>query len=185
MRQLHTNLAPPVAIAAVTAAMAFAGCGGSASSSPGSGGRPPFTTAQGDAAFIDFTGCMRSHHIAMADPVHRPGHTGLSLVLPAKGPATVRAYDACQHFIAKVVNFKEAHMRAIAQPNRLGLIRYAQCMRSHAIPMLDPDQYGILNLGNVPGINNGFGRYSPQFRAADHACRRLLPAGVRDNGSGP
>ncbi len=52
-------------------------------------------------------------------------------------------------------------------------------------PMLDPTAEGQLSLGNVPGITSDFGRYSPQFRAADHTCRHLLPAGVQDDGTGP
>jgi hypothetical protein len=51
--------------------------------------------------------------------------------------------------------------------------------------MLDPTRFGDLNLGHVPGITSDFGRYSPQFRAADAACRHFLPAGVRDDGTGP
>ena len=56
---------------------------------------------------------------------------------------------------------------------------------AHDIAMLDPNSFGALNLGPVPGITNDFGRYSPQFRAADAACRHLLPAGVHDDGTGP
>jgi hypothetical protein len=58
-------------------------------------------------------------------------------------------------------------------------------MRSHDINMLDPTPQGELNLGTVPGITSDYGRYSPQFRAADAACRHFLPAGVRDDGTGP
>jgi hypothetical protein len=58
-------------------------------------------------------------------------------------------------------------------------------MRAHDIAMLDPTPEGELNLGRVPGINNDFGRYSPQFRAADSACRHFLPASVHDDGTGP
>jgi hypothetical protein len=58
-------------------------------------------------------------------------------------------------------------------------------MRSHAIAMLDPGPMGELSLGNVPGINNGIGRYSPQFHLADQACRHLLPASIHDDGTGP
>jgi hypothetical protein len=68
---------------------------------------------------------------------------------------------------------------------RLALIHYAECMRTHAVPMLDPNPLGQLNLGNVAGISNGFGRYSPQFRTADQACRRVLPTTVHDDGTGP
>ena len=71
-------------------------------------------------------------------------------------------------------------------PARLAkLTGYARCMRAHDIPMLDPDRFGDLNLGSPPGVSSDFGRYSPQFRAADTACRHLLPAGVRANGTGP
>ena len=65
------------------------------------------------------------------------------------------------------------------------LTSYAECMRSHDIGMVDPTSDGQLILGTVPGITSDFGRYSPQFRAADTACRHFLPAGVRDDGTGP
>jgi hypothetical protein len=58
-------------------------------------------------------------------------------------------------------------------------------MRAHDIDMLDPTPGGQLNLGQVAGITSNFGRYSPQFRAADTACRHLLPAGIHDDGTGP
>jgi hypothetical protein len=58
-------------------------------------------------------------------------------------------------------------------------------MRGHDIAILDPTPDGELNLGRVPGISNDFGRYSPQFRAADAACRHFLPASVHDDGTGP
>jgi hypothetical protein len=54
-------------------------------------------------------------------------------------------------------------------------------MRAHDITMLDPTPQGDLNLGG----DGTFGRYSPQFRSADAACRHLLPAGVTDDGTGP
>ena len=51
--------------------------------------------------------------------------------------------------------------------------------------MLDPTSFGALNLGRPPGVSGDFGRYTPQFRSADTACRHLLPAGVHDDGTGP
>ena len=65
------------------------------------------------------------------------------------------------------------------------MLNFTRCMRARDIAMLDPTSYGELNLGRVPGISGDFGRYSPQFRAADAACRHLLPAGVHDDGTGP
>jgi hypothetical protein len=121
----------------------------------------------------------------MADPYHRSGSTGLWLVMPARGPATAGAYAACQHLLAPIIAAKIAHARAVTATVRLGLIQYAQCMRRHAVPMLDPNADGTLSLGNVPGLSNGFGRYTPQFHVADRDCRHLLPPSIPDNGTGP
>jgi len=135
---------------------------------------------------VQFARCMRAHGVQMADPIHLAGHDGLSIELPERGPATTDAYNACGRYLQPTIELK---MRGAAQrltpAVRLGLIHYAQCMRSHAIAMLDPGPLGELSLGNVPGITNGIGRYTPQFHAADQACRHLLPASIHDDGTGP
>jgi hypothetical protein len=143
------------------------------------------TTQQGDQNILSFTRCMRSHGVQMSDPVHHPGHAGLSIDMPSRSPANNAAYAACIHFIQANITAKQAGAAAQAAPHLAALTRYAQCMRSHDINMLDPTRFGDLNLGHVPGITSDFGRYSPQFRAADEACRHFLPAGVRDDGTGP
>jgi hypothetical protein len=143
------------------------------------------TTQQSDQNMISFARCMRSHGVQMSDPVHHPGHAGLSIDMPSRAPANSAAYTACIHFIQANITAKEAGAAAKAVPHLAALTRYAQCMRSHDIDMLDPTPFGSLNLGHVPGITSDFGRYSPQFRAADAACRHFLPAGVRDDGTGP
>ena len=162
-------------------------CGGAAGGSTTSG-----QLNRGDQAFLQFTACMRRHAVHMADPYHRAGHAGLTLDLPEKTPATLRAYSSCDHLIVSVMALKQAGMQArengltYAQrrARQLGLLHYARCMRARGIPMLDPDATGGLSLGNVPGAA-AIGRYTPLFRRADSACRRLLPAGVTDNGTGP
>jgi hypothetical protein len=144
--------------------------------------------AQGDRDMVNFARCMRAHGVAMPDPVHRPGHAGLTLQFPSAtpGPATRAADAACQHWIGPIIQAKQAGAAAAMSPARLAkLTDYARCMRAHDVPMLDPDRYGGLNLGHPPGVSSDFGRYSPQFRSADTACRHLLPAGVHDNGTGP
>ena len=143
------------------------------------------TTEQGDQNILSFTRCMRRHGVQMSDPVHHPGHAGLSIDMPSRSPENNAAYAACIHFIQANIEAKQAGAAAQAAPHLAALTRYAQCMRSHDINMLDPTQLGELNLGHVPGITSDFGRYSPQFRAADAACRHFLPAGVRDDGTGP
>jgi hypothetical protein len=154
----------------------------------GAAGLPGLTMAQSDQDMLNYTRCMRAHGVPMPDPVHRPGHAGLSLVFSSSSPApnTRAANAACTHWIGPIIQAKQAGAAAAMSPARLAkLASYARCMRAHDIPMLDPTSFGALDLGNVPGISSDFGRYSPQFRSADTACRHLLPAGVADNGTGP
>jgi hypothetical protein len=135
---------------------------------------------------IHFARCMRAHGVNVPDPIHRPGHTGLSVEVPQQGPASTDAFKACGGYLKPTIALKkQAAQRTITPAVRLALTRYAECMRTHVIPMLDPNTLGQLNLGNVPGMANGFGRYTPQFHAADQDCRRLLPANIPDNGTGP
>jgi hypothetical protein len=153
-------------------------------SSAGSAVQPP-TEAQSDQDMVNFARCMRAHGVQMSDPVHRPGHAGLSIDMPTRDSATSAAYVACNHFMAKIEQIKSAAVVSNPVADLPALTRWAQCMRDHNIAMLDPKPDGELNLGNVPGITSDFGRYSPQFRAADQACRYLLPPGVQDDGTGP
>jgi hypothetical protein len=143
------------------------------------------TQAQGDQDVVDFARCLRSHGVAEPDPVNRPGHSGLSVEVPTPGPGTNAALHACNHFIARMADAKIGAATRATAGHLPQLTAYAECMRSHDIPMLDPNAVGSLNLGTVAGITSDFGRYSPQFRAADSACRHLLPAGVHDDGTGP
>ena len=140
------------------------------------------TKAQSDQDMLNYARCMRAHGVNQPDPVHIPGHTGLSLVTSATPPPSRAATAACTHFLQPIIQGKAAAMT----PARIAaLASYARCMRSHDIPMLDPTSTGELRLGTVPGISSNFGRNSPQFRGADAACRHLLPAGIHDDGTGP
>jgi hypothetical protein len=145
----------------------------------------PLTQAKSDQDMVHFTRCLRSHGVDEPDPFHRPGHAGFSVEIPTPGPSTNAALSACNHFIAPIGQMKQAHARQQLASWLPALTHYAECMRTHDIPMLDPNAQGSLNLGNVPGISNDFGRYSPQFRAADTACRHFLPSAVHDDGTGP
>jgi hypothetical protein len=175
MRSTHLRL-----VAATAAAAVLAGCGASSS------GELSGQSAASDRGMIHFARCMRAHGINVPDPIHRPGHAGVSVEVPGQGPATTDAYKACGQYLKATIALKEqAAQRMITPAIRLALTRYAECMRTHDVPMLDPDTLGQLNLGRVPGMANGFGRYTPQFHAADQDCRHLLPASVPDNGTGP
>jgi hypothetical protein len=194
-RQRAVALAGLAGLAALIAA-----CSGSGSGSGSGPGNAPvaslaggqashamarLTQEQSDLDMVDFTRCMRGHGVAMSDPFHRPGHAGLTIDLPTQDAATRTAYMACTHFIEPIIQAKQAGTTALPAARIAALTRYAECMRGRDINMLDPTPDGQLNLGTVPGITSDFGRYSPQFRAADATCRHLLPAGTGDNGTGP
>jgi hypothetical protein len=168
---------------------AAAGQGQAVASLPGHGGSTqaaqPLTQQQSDRDAINFARCMNSHGVQMSEPYHRAGHAGLTLDIPSRSPATNAAFAACTHYIQPIIAAKQAGAAGQAAPHLAALTRYAQCMRRHDISLLDPTPLGAVSLGHVPGINNDFGRYSPQFRAADAACRHYLPAGVHDDGTGP
>jgi hypothetical protein len=134
---------------------------------------------------VQFTTCMRARGVAMGDPIHRAGHVGLSIQLPVQDAATAAAYHTCGRYLQPIIEEKAGRAPVITATVRLSLIHYAGCMRSYGVSMLDPTPQGSLNLGNVPGMGEGVGRYTPQFRSADRSCRHLLAAGVHDDGSGP
>jgi hypothetical protein len=140
---------------------------------------------QGDTDFINFARCLRSHGVAEPDPYHRAGHAGLTLNIPTPTSHNRAALAACNHFIAQITASKEAGASQEIARWLPALTRYAACMRTHDIAMLDPGPQGQLNLGTVPGVTDVFGRDSAQFHSADTACRHLLPAGVHDDGTGP
>ena len=154
-------------------------------SAGGTSGAQSTGVGQSNQDFVHYTRCLRAHGVNEPDPRQLPGHAGLSFQVPADTPANRPALAACDHFIAKEVAAKEAGASRELASWLPSLVRYASCMRSHDISMLDPGPQGQLNLGDVPGITTDFGRYSAQFRAADAACRHFLPHGVRDDGTGP
>jgi hypothetical protein len=175
---------------ALIAAACSSGGGSSVASLPGhSGGSssaPSGFEAQRDSSLVSFAHCMQAHGVQMSNPYHRAGATGLTVDLPPHTAATQAGYDACGHFIAAIAQAKAAAAASQIAADLPALTDYARCMRAHDINMLDPTPQGALNLGDVPGMTDDFGRYSPQFRAADAACRHYLPANIRahDNGTG-
>jgi hypothetical protein len=181
-----TGLAAATAWLALTIVMICA-CssgqpGASVASLPSHSARPPtaLTQAQQSARLVKFAECMRSHGIDVPDP--QPGRFQIPV---ATDPASAAALRACQQWLPRLDTGTEGRPDGNLTAELPGLIAYARCLRGHDIAMLDPNSFGALNLGQVPGITNDFGRYTPQFRAADAACRHLLPAGVHDDGTGP
>ncbi|HEY3033665.1 MAG TPA: hypothetical protein VGJ54_03275 [Streptosporangiaceae bacterium] len=72
---------------------------------------------------------------------------------------------------------------ASASPSASGhgsALAYARCMRSHGITQFpDPDSNGDIGINGGPGT--GLDPHSPQFKAADQACKPLLPPAQHPN----
>ena len=171
----------PLAISAICACSSGQP-GASVASLPSHSAQPATTLTQSQQfqRLVRFAQCMRGRGIDVPDPV--PGRFRIPV---ATDPSTAAAMQACQQWLPTLSSGAAVGPNGNLAAELPHLIAYARCMRSHDIAMLDPNSFGALNLGQVPGINNDYGRYSPQFRAADAACRHLLPAGVHDNGTGP
>jgi hypothetical protein len=165
--------------------------GGHVASSSGAATGGPVLASTGQALQHDddlavaYARCLRSHGIDEPDPRRVAGHPGLRLQIPQPSAAFQRADRQCGGYLSKLMALKQAAVGQASPSVLAALTRYAACMRAHDIAMLDPTPQGQLDLGNVAGITSDNGRYSPQFRSADSACRHLLPAGVHDDGSGP
>lgn len=178
-------------VGAAAAACSSNTAGRTVASLPGSSSNAARASASPSGSYdeniVRFTHCLRAHGLNEPDPVNEThnGQTGLSFVDPPPSATNRAALAACNHFVAGLKAAKEAGANRQLARWLPSLVRYASCMRGHDIPMLDPGPQGQLNLGNVPGITSDYGRYSSQFRAADSACRHLLPAGVHDDGTGP
>jgi hypothetical protein len=165
-------------------AVALAACSSSARSGSTT---TTFSSARGDQIFVDYVHCVRSRGVTISDPIHRPGHVGLSLSLPDPGtPGFAAADAACRHILQPVIAMKDAAHGRPSAATMNALLAYARCMRQHDIPLLDPDPAdGHVSLGTVPGINSDVGRGDAQFHQADAQCRHLLPPSVPDDGTGP
>ena len=140
------------------------------------------TTAQSDQDMISFTRCMREHGVQMPDPVHRAGHAGLSIDMPSRSPANNAAYAACMHFI-QADHHGEGGGRGGPGGAAAGRADPVRAVHARATTSTCwTRRRRRAQPGHVPGITSDFGRYSPQFRAADAACRHFLPAGVTTTG---
>jgi hypothetical protein len=186
-RHRRFALAGTVALALMMSGLLASACGGGSSSGVASAG-PTTTTAQaasqgasdasnaksyGDAVL--FAQCMRSHGVPnFPDPVSA-SVTGYVFKFPTglnpSSPHFASANEACRHLLPNGGQLTP-QQRAQIQTK---LLQFARCMRSHGVanfpdPSLGPDNRVVLSPGTADPN-------SPQFQAAEKACKSLLPAG--------
>jgi hypothetical protein len=167
-RYQHARLwwAGVLAIVLAGTALLTAACGGGSS-----------TVAAGTTAYqkaLAFSECMRSHGVP---DYPDPNSDGQIVIQGQKlggsaGQAGI-AQNACQHLLASGGQINGAQQ----QQELSQALKYAACMRSHGIPNF-PDP-SVVNGGGAIGqrLPPGISPSSPQFQAANQACRQYQPGG--------
>lgn len=163
-----------------------------ASDSPtAEGSAAPSASLDPEAAQLEFAKCMREHGINMPDPETAGGPGGGSVTIGGRDENRDEfqaAMEACDRFLEQAGNF-----RSEMDPVMLDkMVKFASCMREHGIDMPDPQADGGITIlrnddGNVSGSAGEIDPSSPEFQAAEEACRPILgdDFGPRtDSGSG-
>jgi hypothetical protein len=175
-------------VALIAVSLGLAACGdGSGSPGVASIGTTTTTTAQSGsqgasnatnyADGVAYAACMRNHGVPnMPDPNSQGNFITIKGVLNGvrgidpNSPQYVSANKACVHLLPNGGQMTPAEeQQVLAQA-----LKYSECIRSHGEPNFpDPE-------GRGGAISQSLGRInanSPQFQAAQKACRSLQPGG--------
>lgn len=139
---------------------------GGGSSTPS--GRPSSSGSAGNA--MAYSQCMRAHGIGDFPDPNAQGQIVLKVTpgsdLSKENPRFQAAQKACQ-----ALQPQESEQQQ--QQDTAQLLNFAKCMRAHGITNFpDPGGHGL----NLQG--SGLDPHSPQFQAAQHACRQFLPGNL-------
>ena len=139
----------------------------------GGGGSPALTAQTAYQKSLAYSQCMRGHGV-VGFPDPQPD--GAILTTPqdhlAQGsPQFIAANKACKHLLPPV------HPMTAAQQHQVTIqaLKFVACMRSHGLSgMADPV---VSATGISIQIPRGIKPNSPEFQAAQRACRKLAPGG--------
>jgi hypothetical protein len=170
----RTLILPMLAGVVGLSLLASAGCG---SGSGSSGSSSPNDSRRG--ALVAFSACMRRHGLPnFPDPKAVRNGYGLTLGpetgIDPNSPQFKNAQQACRKLLP---NGGRQSSQERAKQLQVAL-SYAACVRSHGVPDFpDPkvSSNGGIEIG--PGPNSNLNPDSPQLKAAENACRHLLPGG--------
>ena len=174
-------------VAAATSALLAAGCGGGSS---GAGVAQLGTTTtrtdgssssggSGKADPAAYSACMHKNRVPnFPDPdsnrdIRITGgrdSSGRTFGIDANSPQFKRAQKACRRLAPNGGN-PDPGQQAKAQQQAL---RVSKCMRSHGVPKFPDPKFGP-NGGTLMKVGKGVNPNSPQFKAAQKACQKLVP----------
>jgi hypothetical protein len=191
LRLAKAGLLPLAAAGAAGLSLLVSGCGSSGTPVAQVASTPATTSdspSSDDSKSFDpaaFSACMRKHGVPnFPDPDSKGGLTlnGNSGIDP-RSPQFRAAQQACRKLLPNggKPNAKD-QAKALEQA-----LKFSQCMRSHGVPNFpDPKASGggmELAIPKSAGIDPN----SPQFKAAQKACQKLLPGqgrGLESRGGG-
>jgi hypothetical protein len=167
--ETNTTFRTIAAAALAAAALGVTACGGDDSATASGDGD---ARSERREAMLAYARCMREHGIDFPDPQ------------PGGGEMTIRrSDDASPEKLRAAEEACEKHREAIRPPElseeqqqelKDAALAHARCMREHGIDMPDPtfssDGGARIRMGG-----EGVDPESPEFRAAQEACRDKLP----------
>lgn len=187
-----------VAIGTTVAAIALcaAGCGSSsgakvaelettttASASSNAVAAPSSSSKPNPAAF---SACMRKNGVPNFPDPDSQGRLFVRIDRNGGISPTSAAFRKAQQACQKLAPNGGNRGAALGKEGQEQMLRFAACMRSHGVPKFPDPQFsadGGVTMKIGPGADVDLS--SPQFRAAQDACRRLVPGGLMMAGPGP
>jgi hypothetical protein len=167
--------------AVLAVGIAFAGCGGGSSSSgvahltsggsPASGGgksSAPESSASTQQKMVAYAQCMRTHGVPnFPDPTSSGGskEAAIRAFKEVSNSQVIAAQTACQHLQP---NGGQPSQAQLAQ-HLSGLLAFARCMRTHAIPNF-PDPTSSGQVTHELLANAGIDVHQPAVLQAADAC---------------
>jgi hypothetical protein len=167
----------------VTAAAALLAAACSGSPSPtGSGGSPTAGGPANSSSAVTYSRCVRAHGVPdFPDPGSNGQISGQAAKSALREVSDSRARAAT--YACRNLNPAGQGSPTLTAQEQQDYLRAAACMRSHGITNF-PDPTFPGGHANLPPIPSSIDTKSRQFIQAALTCIKLIPAGLRPNGSG-
>jgi hypothetical protein len=147
--------------------------GGTGTASPTA--TPSLSNAEKEEQGRKFAQCMREHGVEMDDP-GPGGPNKIGDPDAATDEKTKAALDACRQYMPNGGEMPKPNAQDLEQG-----YKHAQCIRDHGVPNFpDPDPDG-----GMLSPDSGVDPNDPTFKAADEACKALLPGAKGAPTGGP